>query len=223
MPRSPDLPAPQQINDISETRALAAWQEDPEQVLRGAVLASAECQGTGAYGMLDYWSSDPDAFIRVIRTLPYPAGELICRYVILGLRQQDIADMLGIPQTKCSKRLIQAQRAFAAIAAWGGEAPNERICAAILKPLGWDYQLFRNAQDKQVPLYVPHLIAEYGETHNYESIAAKHRISRVDVRRHLRQLAKRLSASSERNARMLGAWLTLLVVRSKTHGTGYKV
>lgn len=210
-------------NDISEAAALEAWRKSPDDVLRGNLLGSAECSSAdvGNFNLLDYLISNPQGFVDGVRVLPLPAGELLCRYIVLGLTQQAVADILKIPQTKVSQRLAIAERAFAAVAGWNGP-PSEGICEAILRPLGRVHQIFRNERGQRVPMFVPQLITEYGESHSYELVAAKHKVSRIDVRRHLRSLAKFLSKQETLPAKMLGAWLTLLVVRSKAHGSGYR-
>lgn len=217
-------------SDYTTRAAVTAWRTNPDACLRGDNTRSAEVSlaGSGDYYSVDYWHDSPERWAEIVRLLPVDAADLLLRYRILGLTQTEIAELLSIPQTKVSERIRVAEAAFVALLGFGG-LPPEPVVDDILRPLGREYQLFRDRSGKKVPVRMAAVIREYGETHSFVAIASEHRISRVDVRRHLRRLTQQLLGRrdlhlrpksnarivGDRRAPMLGAWLALLLARSR--------
>lgn len=181
----------------ADIRSLASYYHDPDSVLSGQRLTSAETdpEADRSLAIANLALDAPERFLELVGELPAPIQDIFLQYYLLGRTQTQIGYLLGRSQTA-----VWQQR----------DIGLEAMCAFIFfEGPPTVSQMVEAGMAERTASYAD----EYRKTRSFACVAGWHFAEVKEVRRSLLEAQGRM-AKGNRTQKLIAAWLSVLLFRA---------
>src|ERR1035437_5274958 len=154
----PDLNPSAYFNNVSDDRAIKAFDENPDGSLEGTTTISAETDRNDEYGTAVYLMENFAQFLTAIKSLPPQDRDNLLCYYCLHLPQAAVAALAHESQTKVSSLLRMSIKAISSRLLFGGGASSLEEVQAALERNGLPLAVPREDKD---PVKIASLVLDY--------------------------------------------------------------